>query len=378
MKKSTAAPAPLVSRVTEVIGPFFLSYAVGILALFFLIYQAGVWGILANTRLLDILISGGLIQLHDADAGFIAGIPLVGDYLKSQDPIDLRLIAIVIGLYVLLALVKAYQAHRLITFTGVSGTLGQHSRAYLYGNGLGRFLPFRLGDVATFSALRSQGAPAGQAAQAVYLIGLFTVFEIVVFGAVGLWLVGLGLWLQQLLWAFIILGVSYYLLRPAAGRASRSPALVGWVKSTARMFSELAVRQPGMFTGMAILSVISFLLFELAAYLTVMAFTGDFVILNVEPSIILMGLVAMNIVRLLPFTPGSIGLAEWAFTMALVYAGVGFPEAATVAILVSFFRHLSAAIVTGVVIAAYGLDTNVRTVIDVFRETKHEQEPSVV
>ena len=57
------------SRFGEVVSSFALSYIVGALLLVALIYHADVWNVLANTRLLDPLIEGGVIRYHDGHIG---------------------------------------------------------------------------------------------------------------------------------------------------------------------------------------------------------------------------------------------------------------------------------------------------------------------
>ena len=70
-----------------------------------------------------------------------------------------------------------------------------------------------------------------------------------------------------------------------------------------------------------------------------MAFTGDVVRLHVDYSVLLMAVVASAIARLIPLTPGGIGLLEWGFAAALALGGVGVPEAVTIAVLFNLMRY---------------------------------------
>ena len=51
------------------------SYLLGAFLLIALIWSGGVWNFLANTRLLSVLIDAGVVSYHDAQGGFIRGVP---------------------------------------------------------------------------------------------------------------------------------------------------------------------------------------------------------------------------------------------------------------------------------------------------------------
>ena len=53
---------------------------------------AGVWNILANTRILDLLTRGGIVALTDTDQGLVYGVPDPQYYVASQDPVDWDLV----------------------------------------------------------------------------------------------------------------------------------------------------------------------------------------------------------------------------------------------------------------------------------------------
>jgi hypothetical protein len=76
-----------------------LSLLIGILLLGALVYFAGPWDVLANTRVLDLLIDVGLIQYHGDNAGLIEGVPDPQYYLKSQDTINWTLVLLAIGIF---------------------------------------------------------------------------------------------------------------------------------------------------------------------------------------------------------------------------------------------------------------------------------------
>lgn len=92
----------------ELTGPFLLAYLVGALLLGSLVAWGGVWDMLANTRLLDLLIRGGIVRLHDGGAGVIDGVPALTYWVSSQDPINGQLLLLAAGLFVLFWVIKAF------------------------------------------------------------------------------------------------------------------------------------------------------------------------------------------------------------------------------------------------------------------------------
>jgi len=111
------------------------------------------------------------------------------------------------------------------------------------------------------------------------------------------------------------------------------------------------------------LSVIAFALEDVAAYVIANAFG-----IGIEFPVIVMGLGAGYVARLIPLSPGGIGQYEWGFAVALVLGGVGAPEAATLAILDNLLRYLVGAVVVGSVVFWYGVDTTFRRVLSTFSD----------
>ena len=69
------------------------------------------------------------------------------------------------------------------------------------------------------------------------------------------------------------------------------------------------------------------------------------------------------IARRFPITPQGIGQWEWGFAAALYVSGVGFPEAATIALLDSALRHSTGLVVFLVITLRYGVKTNFQRVL---------------
>ena len=340
------------------VGSYAISYILVLLLLGSLVYFAGVWNILANTRLLDVFISSGIIGYHDLHLGIVEGVPDHKFFLYSQDPIDWRLVGVVAAFYFLFWGIKAVQFHRIARFLGMKGDGGQHSRAFFYGVGLNILCPFRLGNAGMVSSCEAQGEDPELAGTAVYTQEIFILFEVAVFALLGLALNGWSTWLGQLLWAVIILAVAYSLTRPALIGGVLIPGQA--TSSQRKMILRRLFEDPKVLTGLAILSLLAFAIDDITPYLISQAFTTDFVILNVTFPVIQMGVVAGYIARQVPLTPGGIGQWEWGFAGALYMGGVGLPEAATIAILESLMRHGTGVLMFGAVTLLKGSKTSIR------------------
>jgi uncharacterized membrane protein YbhN (UPF0104 family) len=315
------------------------SYLLGALLLAALIWSSGVWNFLANTRLLSVLIDAGVISYHDAQEGFIRGVPDLKYYLKSQDPIKWGLVEGAGLVFLLFWLIKAAQFHGFCEFVGIRGTFTQHARAYLEGIGVNRLLPFNQGLVRMAKFMEAQGSPVEKVAQAAYLGEVFVVIEIVVYAAYGPYGLGWSIWLAQIFWSLVILGCCYLLARPSLLYPEKS--LIPLSRDEILPTFRALARQPMAFTKLTLLSLLAFGLEDIGAYMIAMAFTGAHVILNVNFSILLMAIVASYIARLIPITPGGIGQFEWGFAAGLYLGGVGWPECVTIAVLDNFVRYVS-------------------------------------
>lgn len=344
---------------------FALAYLVAATALGLLVHFGGIWNVLANTRLLDVLGRGGIIAITDTDQGLVEGIPSAEYYLLASQPIDWELLIVAAGLFLLMWALKAAEFHGLCRFVGLEGSLGQHARAWFYGHGINRLVPYEAGQVAKAQVLEGQGADPVRAAQAVHLSSLMTVLQIGLLALYGLFAVGFGRWFSQLFWALVILGVAYLMTRPERreARSARREAL----RAAASALRVLAQR-PLTFLRLLLFGTLSILLIDAAAYAISQAFSNATVIMNVEGNNMLMAVIAGYVARLVLFTPGGTGQWEWAFAAALYVGGLGFPEAATIALLVTFFRYLTGGTVFAAVTLGYGVETSLRRVLARFNQ----------
>jgi uncharacterized membrane protein YbhN (UPF0104 family) len=326
-------------RKVDLVWSYTFSYLLGALLLGVLIWSSGVWNFLANTRLLSVLIDSGVVSYHDAQTGFIRGVPDLKYFLKSQDPVKWGLIEGAALLFFLFWIIKAAQFREFCQLTGARGTFSQHARFYLEGIGVNRFLPFNQGLVHLVQSMEAQGAPAAPLIQATFLAELFVVIEIVVYAAYGPYGLGWSVWLAQMFWSLVILGLCYLMVRPNRLYPEPSILPLKWsdVKDTFRALS----RRPMTLTKLTLLSLLAFGLEDIAAYMIAMGFTSTHVILNVNFTILLMAIVASYIARLIPVTPGGIGQFEWGFAAGLYLGGLGWPECVTIACLDNFVRYAS-------------------------------------
>lgn len=347
------------SRTGNLIGSFTLSYLVGALLLLSLVYFAGAWEVLANSRFLDFLIRVGVVKYHDKNTGFVEGVIDSKFYFQSQLPLDWLLVFVAACIFLLFWGIKTLQFHGIARFYGIKGSLGQHGRAYLYGLGINRFFPFGVGDVATVAALNGQGNSRERGTAVVFAGELFIVFEIAVFAFIGLLLMGWTPWLAQVFWSLVILGILFLWMR-SSRRTSTVVSRGTWLHEAGGVVRSFA-REPRVLAQLCILSLLAFALEDIAAYVIANAFG-----IGVNFSVLLMGVVGSYVARLIPLTPGGIGQFEWGFAAALYVGGVGAPEAATIAILDNVIRYAAGTLILGSVLLWYRVETNMRSVLALF------------
>jgi uncharacterized membrane protein YbhN (UPF0104 family) len=349
------------------VGSFGLSYLVGGGLLVALFWFGGPWNILANTRALDLLINGGVIRYHDMHIGWVDKVPEPKFYLMSQDPVDWRYVYAAAAVYLLFWVIMAVKFHGIARFCGLKGSLGSHSRAYLYGDCFNRFFPFWMGNVATTVALEGQGESRKGASMVLYIQDVFVLWATVVFAFVGLFVFGWKSLFLQLMWPLIIFAVTWYLARsiPRLGEAKgKNSWMAAWdvMKSLAH--------KPVLLVRLCVLALLCVLCDDFCPYFVSRAFTSDHVIMNVDFLTIQNGVVAGYICRLILYTPGGIGTYEWGFASALYMSGVGFPEAATIALLDSLVRNVTYSLGFIVLKLFYKVETDYGTVLQIFTRSR--------
>jgi uncharacterized membrane protein (UPF0182 family) len=317
-----------------------LSILTGAFLLGSLVYFAGVWDVLANTRLLGLLIDSGVVKYHDRHAGFVEGVAHHVYYMKSQEPVAWVVVLLATASLVLFWVLRAILFHEVARYHAIPGSFWRHGHAFLTGASYTQLAPLQLGDTASVGVLLADGARARRAYSAVYLLRLLSLLSVVVFALVGLLTIGWGDWMAQVFWALVLGCVLYWWTRtgqPSARWAAHRSAIQSHVREL--------LQRPALLARLCFLVVAAFLMERVAAYLLTMAFSTQEVLLHVDFRLLLMAFVAGHIARMVPVTPGGIGQFEWGFTAALLIGGVGLPAAATVALLYSLLYHFSLGLV---------------------------------
>jgi uncharacterized membrane protein YbhN (UPF0104 family) len=343
-------------------GPFIFAYLAGIVVVYALVVRAGGWNILSFSRLLTVLNRAGIVPFTDADTAILARAPHLDFQFEAREPVDWMMLGIAIAFFFIIFLAKSVQFHSFARSAGIAGTFGDHARAFLYGDNLNRFFPYAVGNVGTATALEGQGASRDRAAVAVFMSEVFVVIEIAVFTLLAWRLLGVTGWLSAILWPTVIL-IACYLFRRTVRRAAEGDSTITSAKAVLRLLAQ----QPGRFTWLLLLSIAAFGLEVLAAYFIAQGFTSDFILLNLEFQVVLIGILGGYIARRIPITPGGIGQFEWGFALSMYTVGAGFAAAGTVAIVVSILRYVAGGLVFGALVFGRGVETNLGEVFERFR-----------
>lgn len=316
--------------------------AVGLWLVVDLVSRAGLWRVAANTRILDVLIRSGVVQLTDMDAGYIAGVPEAELYLRARSPIDWLPMTIAVGLLVVAAAVRAQRfrpladAHDLHVASNRRLLLGLELEAGA------RFVPFgRLSGPA--GRLVDDGAVRTAALGTVNAYRLVSIVELALFAALSLVLLGGAVWLESLAIAAVLLTTAVWLTR-----ARRPVPAAARLRGAARHSLLPLSRRPGSVAAVAV-TLIALPIEEVAAYLVVQALSSEVVILGgLTPTVLLLALVAAKIASLVPLAPGGFGQYEWGFAAALYAQGQGLAESVSVTLAFTVARFAAAAVVLGI------------------------------
>lgn len=333
-------------------GGMLLSYltAFGLWGALFLFGDA--WYILANSRILSLFIGAGLVRYHDRHAGFVDGIPEVEMYMLAKDPVNWTIALLAFVLILAYWGARSWQFHGFARAAGVAGNLGQHTRAFLYGTGIGHLMPFGGGTLATGEALATTPE---HAAETHALDQAFKGLEIVFFGLISLVLIGWNPWFKQLGSTAIFL-------------ACISAIVYGGVRAPFRAYVQsmmTTLRSLPFSTLVALfaLSVVSFQLIDWASYFVAQAFTTVNVLVGVEAEVMTMAIVCGYLARAVPLTPGGIGQFEWGLALGIWFGGSSLPQAATVALLITIFRLLAILLLTLAVRFFFPVNTSLRSAL---------------
>jgi len=301
----------------------------------FLAMAGGLWNLVANTRVLNLMIEGGVVRFHDKQIGPIDGVPELKYFIASQDPVAWPLLGLALVCMGVFWTLKGLQLGHLVRKAGIDGDSLDTFRMYFVSQSRDRWLPMRAGDQVIASELAAAGAEVSAQAAVVDNVRLIVIAELAFFSIVSLAFLGWTGWLEQAFWGLFILLVAYWATRSASGWRMA----IDYVGAAQRAFRPMTDK-PLVFLGIFALSLVAFFAEHVGVYLLSQAFTSTHVIINIEFPVFLMALVAGNIARLIPVTPGGLGQFEWGFAMAIYLSGTGMPEAVTMAVLFAAMRYL--------------------------------------
>jgi uncharacterized membrane protein YbhN (UPF0104 family) len=349
---------------------FVVAYVLGFVAIAALIYWGGFWEVIARSRMLSGLIEAGIIPLAEDDPGIGGGVPNIALWIRSQEPVVWALVIIGILAFIAVALLKGLQFHYLARFVGIVGNSSDHMRAYLYGNGVGRMLPFRAGEVAWAAALGvTESGSIGKVLRLIYMYKGFVLFELAIFSLLALLFTDILTWATSLIPPLAILFVAWLVMRkPKHERKSFGET----VNIAGDIMSDLW-RDPVTLSRLVMLSLVSFALVEFASYIVPQAFaTLQTHIIHDEmrrvvltPTVIIMAVVGGYIARLIHVTPGGIGQFEWAMALVFVVNGLPMTAAVVATLLISLVRYFAGALLYTGMLLSYGVRTDLRQVLSI-------------
>lgn len=350
----------------------FASFAFAFLICALLVYagiaEGGPFILAAYTRVLDVLIDAGIVAYTDHqmgimnEIGLIDGLPDLNYYFYAQEPLHWNVLAAVAFIYFCFYMMKMVQFHAIGRLFGMKGGFGAHSRAYIYGLGMHRILPYGGGDVAVVSALIGQGEDPKKAESTISLQDRFVWFEIVSFTMIGIVLSGWLFTFQQLFWPVAFLGVLYFITRGLRHYPGHAP-LMGPITSFGQIFSALATR-PMLLVQLCCLSLFAFFLDDITPFLVSQALTSGQVYLLIPFLIIQGGVVGGYLATRIPITPAGIGQYEFGFCMALDAVGFGFDATMAIVLVDGLFRHGIPILLFAIARVWHGIETSLPEVLD--------------
>ena len=368
---SSNGTAPVVSgsrRRRGVFASFAFAFLICALLVYSGIAEGGPFILAAYTRVLDVLIDAGIVAYTDHqmgllnEVGLIEGLPDLNYYFYAQEPLHWNVLGGVALIYFCFYMMKMVQFHAIARFFGMKGGFGAHSRAYIYGLGMHRILPYGGGDVAVLAALEGQGEDPQKAASAISLQDRFVWFEIVSFTMIGIVLSGWLFTFRQLFWPAVLLGVLYFITRGLRHHPDHAP-LTGPLDAFSQIFRALATR-PLLLVQLCALSLLAFFLDDITPFLVSQALTSGQVYLLIPFLIIQGGVVGGYLATRIPITPAGIGQYEFGFCMALDAVGFGFDATMAIVLVDGLFRHGVPLLLFAVARVWHGIETSLPEVLD--------------
>lgn len=293
---------------------------------------------------------------------FLLGVGLVALYVRQLDlgralsallGLSAGVLGLALVLYTIAWTLRVWRLHLLSRSAGIPATPGSSASTALGANALNLIAPARLGDVAAFVRLRGAAPSAGAAAAVLVHWRLTDLAGLLLLGLAGgaaVLLVGPPIALGGTL-AWLLFGGVAALVVLAGGavwaaRRSEAPGSPGLL---ARLRDRVATRilgerAEGMGEGFsrANVKLLAPALLVGSVLLAVLGWVGDAAVAGVllaaawpHPGAFLVAVVPVvvgNVAKMVPSTPGALGVFEAAFAAALIPFGVPLVEAVAVAV----------------------------------------------
>lgn len=241
-----------------------------------------------------------------------------------------------------------FRVWRLERFTTQSGTyikLFELFKLYISGFALNIILPAKLGDAATIGYLRLQGINVGWAAAIIFqtrILDLLTLLLLCIPALFLLFANGIPGWISMSLSFCLIVALIPFVMVFMDKRHLLAAGLEGLEKRVSRRFlivflskvkdAYLSYRQiisnKKLTVVSSLLSIMIWLLEALSCYLLALAINAE-----IQLNAVLFAVCLSNLAKVIPATPGSVGIYESILTTILVMLGVPFDVALALSIL---------------------------------------------
>lgn len=294
------------------------------------------WGVATDLRFYDEIwvISGGVID--------------DGDYEVSARPFTWTPFIVAVFLIILAYRMRASRQIMIGRHFGIPDTVKNQVHSFFFGRGLNVLFPFGPGDLAIAQALVKNGADHKAATTTVFYYRVFEVLAVGAFLGLGLIISGwTGAGAPVLACVIIFFGVSF-IIRPL-GRFSGGG---GWLHTLGfvKVFEALREigRNPGLATRLFLTSVVALFIELIALFLIKNALSAgdigsgdEYLLLDGVPfAAYIFALAVASLARIIPFTPGGMGIYEMSMVTVLVFFEAEETNAAATAMADGFVTNL--------------------------------------
>lgn len=296
-------------------------------------------GVLANLKLLD--------EFWIIFGDYFAN----GDLEISLRPLTWTAFFLSIGLLILAYRIRGTRQNMVAKSYGIEAD--NHMHCFFFGRGMNILFPFGPGDHGYVQALARGGADKEAAMSTAYYYRVFEMLSIIVFFSFGVILMGWYGSLLAILFSVTMFIVMTVMIRPL-GRSDGGSGLLDALglrtvsKATAAIF-----KTPSFAIKVLAVSVLALLVELLAITFMKRAFSSIPMELMLGQGVPMGGyfiaLAVANLARVVPFTPGGMGVFEVSFVTTLSFFGAAPVEVAPIIMADGFFTNII--ILAGMIIA---------------------------